>query len=433
MKLRSLLWLLRRDVFSQKTRLGLLILCIGLSSFLFGITAAAVSYTQRELRPQLRALFPESRVVLRPARADVLFLRLEAPRIREEMAEQVRALDGVERVLPQLAAAFPVSAILDRPNLDIYFETDVILFGVDEPLVEEGLGADQRFLPRESPDDPLPVVVSEYFLDAYNLGFAETAGLPRLSRHAVVGMEFQLILGESTIGLGEAGARPRTVRSRIVGLVSDPLLIGAIVPREELAEFNREFAAPGSQAGYAALHVDIESPEDFGRVEEFARANRMSARAQRDVLEGYLRIVRGVEMGLLGAFGIVALLASVGLFTTTAAVIRDRRPAWGLHRATGLSGFWVLLLGSGHALSAAIPSAIIACGGIYGASRGLGALVGETIADIAFIPGNPLALSWEVFAATAGFALLFALVPAVLFSFPIAAGKVQKLLGERSL
>ncbi len=433
MTLRSLVWLLRRDVFSQKTRLALLILCIGLSSFLFGLTASAVAYIHGELRPQLRALFPESRVVLRPARADVLFLRIEAPRIREETLEQVRQLEGVESVWPQLSASFPVSAILDRPNLDIWFETDVILFGVDEELVAEGLGANQRFLPRESTGDPLPVVVSEYFLDAYNLGFAETAGLPRLSRHAVVGMEFDLILGESTLGLGEARARPRTVRSRIVGLTSNPMLIGAIIPREELAEFNREYAPPNARTGFAALHVDMESPEDLERIEEFARANRLGAQAQRDVLEGYLRIVTGVEWGLVGAFLVVAMLASVGLLTTTATVIRERRPAWGLHRATGLPGFWVLLLGAGHALAAAIPSALIAGGALYGTSRLLDMFLGETIAEVSFIPGNPLVPTWEVFAATGAFALVFALVPALLFSFPIATGKVQKLLGERSL
>ena len=425
------LWLLRRDVLSQKMRLAILIVCIALSAVLFGLTFSAVVYLREEIRPRLRDLFPERRVVLRPSSTDVFMFKMEGPKISEKALEEIRALDGVAAVHAQMPASFPVSASFEMDRLNVGFTTDIIMFGVDRALIEKDLAPTAEF-PRKREGDPLPALITEYFLDAYNLGLAESASMPKLSRGAIVGVAFDVILGESQTGLGKSKVAKKTVPARIVGLTNNPLLFGVIIPIEDMREYNKRYQ-PGKELTFAALHVDLKSPEDAAAVEKKAGELKLRFEAQKEVLERYLKIVGTIELFLVAAFVIVLALASVGVFTTFAACIRERRPAWGLHRATGLGRRGVLLLATGHAIAAALPAAAIAIGACVLVSTLLTRFLGVYTAQLSILPGNPFHFGVAGGAAVLVFAVLFSLVPAWLFALPICRARPVVLLSERSL
>jgi len=425
------LWLVRRDVLSQRARLGILIACITLSASLFGLAFAAIMFLHAEIRPRLRAMFPESRVIVRPSSSDIFLFKLEGPKIGEPEFQALRAMPEIAKIYRQMPAAFPVSAEFSMESLGGGFVTDIIMFGVDRDLVAKNIVIPGEFPPSPTDREPVPALISEYFVDAYNLGLAESSGLPKLSRSALLGVEFDILLGESTIGLAPTAAKPRTVRARIVGITPNPLLFGVMIPVETMAEFNRAFSAK-AEGHYSVLHLDLASPEGAEAVRLKAESLKLRFEAQKDVLDRYLRIVTTLEGILWVGLATVLSLAAVGVFTTTAAAIRERRAAWGLHRATGLSRGGVLVLAAGHALAAAIPSMIAATLIVLGASRALSGSL-ASFAELSILPANPFAFSPWVALAICAFSLLFAAIPSLIFTLPIARARPVALLAERSL
>ncbi len=431
MKLRSWLWLIGRDVLSQKPRLVILIFCISLSATIFGLAMSAILYLRTEIRPRLRELFPERRVIVQPASGELLFFKFEGQKIPGSFVDELRAREDVETVFPQMPAYFPVSASFNMESVGMGFTTDVILFGIDSGMVQKDVSKPFTFDAPKTNSDFIPVIVSDYFLDAYNLGFAESAGMPKLSRTAFLGVEFEMMLGESTLGLGESRAAPVTRKARVVGMTSDPLLFGITIPLETMRDFNKRFV-PKNENVYTVLHVDLRSPEDTEAVQAFVEGKKYNFRAQKEVLDRFLKVVGTVEGILAGGFLIVLALATVGVFSTAATAMRERRPAWGLHRATGLGPGGVLMLACGHGLAAAIPSMAIAAGLTWGISQGLAGLIAE-YSDLSFLAGNPFDVSIYTYISIASFSLAFSLVPMILFTLPICRKRPVALLAERSL
>jgi hypothetical protein len=93
----------------------------------------------------------------------------------------------------------------------------------------------------------------------------------------------------------------------------------------------------------------------------------------------------------------------------------------------------VLILASGHALAAAIPAGLVACGLTYATSRVLTSNFGEYLESLTIIPSNPFAVGLPVFAAVMLASILLAILPAWLFALPIMAARPVTLLSEKSL
>ncbi|HMX61969.1 MAG TPA: hypothetical protein PKD58_02775, partial [Candidatus Sumerlaeota bacterium] len=158
MRISGWLWLLRKDLFSQRARLAILILCITLSGFLFGLTFSAVAYLRTEIRPRLRELFPERRVVVRPASSDIMMFKVDGPKISDKAYEEFKKLDGVAAVYAQMPAGFPVSADFEMNSLNVGFTTDIIMFGVDRELVAKDVAPGIDF-PAKKASDPVPALI----------------------------------------------------------------------------------------------------------------------------------------------------------------------------------------------------------------------------------------------------------------------------------
>ncbi len=387
-------------------------------------------FLREEVRPRLREMFPERRVILRPTTSTMMFFQMEGPKISQDVTDQIAAMPEVAMVHRQLSANFPVSANFDIETFNVGFSTDVILLGVDKMLVEDSIGSQFVWPPHDG--NPIPVIVSEYFVDAYNLGFAESANLPKLSPNAVKGVSFDLLFGESTLDLAASSVEPEMRSARIAGLTDNPTLFGLTIPIETLIEYNKKYQ-PHKPVAYSTLHVDLASPEGAEAVEAKATELKIGFEAQREKLARYLQIVLTLEAILASALSVVLALAGIGIFTTTAASVRERRPAWGLHRATGLGRFGVFVLATGHALTAAIPAGIAACLLSLGVSVALTNTFGSWLEQLTIISANPFALGLEVYAAIMISAAVLALIPAWLFALPIMAAQPISLLSEKSL
>jgi hypothetical protein len=228
---------------------------------------------------------------------DVAFLRLETGRLDAAAVQRLLALDGVEAVYPQAPVQFPISA--EGGIGGMTYASDIVVHGAPAGLIARELGDPARFAWNPRSGEPVPVAASAYFLDLYNIGLAESAGLPKLARSAAIGRTFELILGQSSVGLGSAGT-PRRVQARIVALVADPNLVGMVAPLDVVEAWNREFA-PRKPQTYTRVHVDAASAMEVPALRAAIEAQGFTVTAAGERLDQARSLVSGVEVAALAS------------------------------------------------------------------------------------------------------------------------------------
>lgn len=416
---------------AQRGRLGTLAACLLLSGFFCGMVLHAAHYLAHDVRPHLERIFPRDRLLVRPATADLLFLRLDTGAITAERAERVGELEGVVAVHPQLAAQFPVSAEIPLPGLEEGFVTELVLHGIPSTLVGDDLPGGARFEWDADEGEPVPVVVSAYFLDLYNMGMAEASRLPKLSPSAVIGREFQLVLGESVVTYDRVpGARRQ--RARVVGLAHDPALMGVSVPIEALRSWNRELASD-RRSVYSLLHVDLEEGADPDAALEAIRGVGLRGETRAESMGPLRRALDTVQWLFAGLVGATVLLAAVGILATLSLLARERRARIGVMRATGLPrGALALLLGT-ELLVVALVASVVAMALTAGCVTFLAQAVEGAGLEIAALPGDPFRVRWEVGVMIFGGAAALLLVPGFWMLRRALFGEPAALVTQRDL
>lgn len=428
------LWLVRREVAAQPGRAALIVasagMAIAIATFALGV---AVSL-QREVEPRISALFPERRVIAKARSTDVAFVRLGTGRIPAAQVDAARAMPEAERVMAQRGATFPVSARFAIPGTDSMFATDVILHGVPKELIEADLlvPAMPFDLPA-STRQPVPVLLSAFFLDLYNLGLADSMGMPKLSPFAAIGREFELALGESSVGLAESKATPRTVTCRIVGLTPHPSLIGLVAPEEALLAWNAEFGPAAAARDASALHIDARTAGDVPAVVAQLGAMGLDAKAQGDVAERHRAALASARLGLaLGAL-VTLLLAAVGVGATSMAAFRERQPVLALHRATGLGARGALGLVAGQSAALAAMAALVGGAGAFALSAAAEQVRERYAGDLALVTAEITAFGADEAAIAMALALAMVAAPPVLAAWRSVRRPVLAELNRRAL
>jgi hypothetical protein len=428
------LWLVRRETAAEPGRAALIVASAGAAIAIAAFALGVAVYLHREVGPRISQLFPERRVIAKARSTDVAFVRLGTGRIPAAQVEAARAIPEAERVLVQRGATFPVSARFGIPGTDSVFGTDVILHGAPRDLIAPDLLVPgMAFALPAGPRQPVPVLLSAFFLDLYNLGLADSMGMPKLSPFAAIGREFELALGESSVGLAESRATPRTVTCRIVGLTPHPSLIGLVAPEEALLAWNAEFGPPAAAQDASALHIDARTAGDVPAVMERLAAMGLDAKAQSDVAERHRAALASARLGLaLGAL-VTLLLAAVGVGATSMAAFRERQPVLALHRATGLSPRAALGLVAAQSAALAMLAALAGGAGAFGLSVAAERLRERYAGDLALVTADVTAFGAEEAIIAVVLAVAMVAVPPVIVAWRSVRRPVLAELGRRAL
>jgi hypothetical protein len=335
-------------------------------------------------------------------------------------------------VLGQVPARFPVSANAKINRIDFSFDTDIVLHGVPVELLQSDLEPGTRFEWTPGSTEPVPVAVSSYFLDMYNLGLAEGTGMPKLSRAAALGREFTMIVGESTLGLAARNATPKHISCRVVALSSNPFLVGVSAPVEFVEHWNREMGGDPAPK-FSLLHVDVADTRDMDATIDAIRALRVRVERPGTTLEPVRAALGGLESGLGLVVLLVVALAVVGIVSTASVGLNERRAIWGIRRTGGTTRAALLSLVAAEAILIGLVGASAALAGLAVTLALLRALVGEWMEQIASIPATPLTLSPTAAGVTLGLALLLVLVPALATTWPLCRREPADLLREQNI
>lgn len=425
-------YLLRREIAQRLGAAAVLVFCTAVGCLAAALALHVVLYLQRDVRPFLAEMFPPQRLVVRPGEANLLFFNMQTGKLTNEVADRLLATPGVQHVAGQMAAEFPAMAeVMLGPGDDVAFVSDAVLYGVPRDLIADSLPRGATFDWAPGDPEPVPVAASMFFLDLYNVGLAEGAGLPRFSKSAIIGRELDLVLGESSVGVGGTG-RPERVRAKVVGLTTDPALVGLCVPLELMGAWNERQRTAWTPR-YSALHVDAATPEDAARLRDVWRAEGWRVEWSGERLAQAQSMARGIEALVAGAAAAIVLLALVAIVSTVAVAGRERRAAWGLQRATGMTPLQLASLVVGEHLLLALAASGLACGALLLLARVAHDRLAEMLAATATVPGDPLAVAPEVYAATLAFAVVVLVVPLMAQLVPALRRSPMALLAERSV
>lgn len=370
----------------------------------------------RSLEGYLDELFPARRIMLHPRALNLLWLKVETASIVPETISALYNIEGVKRVSPEAVVRFPVYASGEIGGDE--FGTDLALSGVEKWMLGEDAPEDFEYEPGSG--DLLPAVVSKYFLDVYNISFAESNGLPKLTEQAVIGRHYELHLGTSTVRPVDAmaGEKYHVLKGQIVGVSKNPHLLGVAIPLNAVESFNEWYGFKDKE--YRALHVELETPEALDAIEPELAGLGLILDERESPWRKAVVIIRMAGLALLGFGVIVFLLALAYMLSQLNHMLASRRTEISLMRALGGGVLQIVAL-------LAIEIGLIGAMGIgfgvcvlYVIWRFIDHWYQEACVIWSFLPEGLFQVSWMQFASLAliGWAimLLFALKPVLSLS-----------------
>lgn len=390
MKLSHLTFFLRRNLRRRPGRTATALVAIAVGVAIFHLMAALSLVLRTDVLDKIETIFPERSLIVRQRSVEIGPLAfspdLLMPQITTATVERIAALAEVESVWPQLPLTVPAMAV---GNLMGYEgKTDIVIYGIPGELVEHEVAGPRGFTYADPSTATMPVMVSRFFIDMFNLGLAESQGLPKLTDKAVVGRGFDLLLGQSLLEVNPDLRNVRKIRCEIVGLTQNPTLLGAVAPIEYVRKFNRWYLGDRARETYPQVHVMVRSPEDVDVAAEKIETMGLRVEGRRETAQRLRLAVNGAAVILL-LFGLAVLaMAIVNIINTFALIMIERRDEIGLLRAVGATRRVAMGLLLAESFVIGLAGGTIGSGAAWGAARLLNRALREWLPRFSLSPDH---------------------------------------------
>lgn len=332
---------------------------------------------------------------VKPRAVGVGFLAFEGGKLDEKAVARLETIEGVASVHPVVGAAFPMRAEGGEGFLGHRMRTDVFATGVDPELVKDDIAKGYKFEPVDD-GGTVPVLVARRLLDLYNTTVAPSIEKPKLTKEAVIGFEFSLVLGSS---YARGTPNPTKVQRRtaqIVGFSDKANLVGVSVPAELLARWNEDMGKATSPI--TGAYVKTTGPGQVGAVTQAIERAGLAVDETPKIIGAALAVAAALG-GLFG--GILLLLSAFGIAQTFFLLVAERRLELAILRAVGARRRDLSRLVWIEATIVGVAGGLI--GVVLGsaAALALDAMVVASLPDIAFKPAHVVALSPGLLASAA--------------------------------
>ena len=323
--------LLKRDLARSRGRLlGVSVAVAASVSVVVILASVGLGLYDGVVRPILPRL-PVNLLKVEPRTVNLGLLAFSATDLTGGMDDstlrRLRKLDGVTEVYPIVGTAFPMRAAGGEGFVGRRIRTDVFATGLPEALVRDDVADGFRFA--DEPGGNVPVIVARRLLDLYNTTVAPAIQKPRLAPDAVIGFEFQLVLGTSLAKGTPDPTKIRRYTATIVGLSDQANLVGITVPEATLRRWNADF---GARSPLSGAYVRTRSPGDAGRVARQVERAGLHV----DETPKLIGAALAIGAGLFGLFSaILLLLAAFSIAQTFFRLVAERRLELTILRALG--------------------------------------------------------------------------------------------------
>ncbi len=258
---------------------------------------------------------------------------MKSSTISDSAIRKIRKIEGIKAIYPVMNVSFPISAnisfssILSGGSFRRRYRTDLIMAGAPRKLIADDLKIRSAFNGRSW---PIPVLISRKILDIYNSAFAGSQKLPKISEKAILGLKFDLVLGQSTL-IREIGKKTVTVPCKVVGFTEKSEMLGLVMPLEYVKRYNRRFIKGWNKPAYSSLYVKAKSSDKVAFIADKIEKMGFTVHAQKKVSN---LIILVTFLFSLFSF-IIIFVASVSIFNAFTVIVNQRRLEIGLYRSFG--------------------------------------------------------------------------------------------------
>lgn len=394
-----------------RERWGRTLLTVSALAFAVAVNSIAFFLGYGFLRDVVRRaedMFPRSLLTVRPRTLDLAAFRFNASTLGDREVQKIAALSGVEFVAPQLSLKMPLRA--EGEIMGQSATTDAVVVGIDPRLVEKDVAPGFSFSYDPQTSQPIPCIIPRFFLDMYNLAYADSLGLPKISETYPIGKEFSLVLGETYL-LGGPQGKSATLRCRIVGLSQQSaLMVGILIPLGHAKAINEWYQ--GNRAPvYNAAHVKLADLNAFDEVTSAIRGMGFTVESQGETLDKFLLVARVGKASITLFCVLIAAIAAIAVFNTYSLALMVRRGEVTVLRAVGATRSYVVALLLADSLVAGAVAGVIGGAIGVGASGLVHVVLTRLVPNVALLPQRlPYTLSTIWSASVAGAVLLSVVV-----------------------
>lgn len=176
----------------------------------------------------------------------------------EEEIESLKKQSFVKDVSKFNSATFKINAFSNKSESVPVFYTDLFF----ESIPEAYLDVETKDWKWDPSLDFLPIIIPENYLNLYNFGFAESQGLPVLSKNTISQIEFNIRVS--------GNQKSKDYKSVIVGFSNK--INSILVPEQFLSWANKEFGKVNTNKTSRVL-VEFKDPSDKAILKYFNEHN----------------------------------------------------------------------------------------------------------------------------------------------------------------
>lgn len=232
---------------------------------------------------------------------------------KDKEIKELKAQDFVKEVSNFTPADFEVSAAMQSGNNRPMFRTDLFF----EAIPDEYLDVKKNWKWPNSHNE-IPVVVPENYLNLYNFGFAQSRGLPVISKGTIEKVPFQLRL--------RGNGKDEFFNGRIVGFSNK--INSILVPQTFIDWANEAFGNTG-ETPINRLLVEFKNPNDEN-ITRYLNENNWVMNPEEVKMNQTIWLIHMVFIGLMVIAAVIVFL-SIGfivlsillLFQKKATIIRQ--------------------------------------------------------------------------------------------------------------
>lgn len=298
------------------------------------------------------------------------------------LVPELEHLPHVRRAYPILDVALPMAAQGGAGLFGRTLATQIFMSAVPPDLVGG------EFLKASlSSEGPVPVVVHDSLVALYNSTVAPALGTPKVTSEALVGLSFDIVIGQSPLMPTSPGGQIGRLRAKIVGTSPYALPMGISVPWDTglrlLTAYGNPPGSQGDAAPLRAVLLQADGPESLlGLGQEVAAFGLHVDDTATQV--GQMLRAMVVVLGLFGLFGLA--LAGLGTVYAFSGYVQARGRELGLVRIVGATPLFIATWMLTEAAMMGALCGAVGVGAAYGAAQLALVWFGPSLATVPLLP-----------------------------------------------
>lgn len=260
---------------------------------------------------------------------------------------------------------------------------------------------------------PVPVVLSPVLIELFNNAAATSLGMQKIDGlGAMLGVRFQLHLGDSYFAADLPKDRQATKRAEIAGFSQKAMDFGITLPIAYVEALNARYKGRSAAETYDTFILETEGNEDVSQLIAAVDGFGMTlARRSEDARKaGDLLFILTVVFSFISM--VILFVAGVNIMHTFLTLVTERRHEIGIMRAVGATRGDIRRLFLTEALMLGLFGGVVGNLVSYGATRLVNWLAEKYLSGIPFKPDEFFAYDVRVVLGGIAFACVFCLLGA---------------------